>query len=113
MVDWQGLRERLTTATGADAAVDAALATGFGVPPDDFTASVDKCRALVAAALPGWKLHVGYNATGLFPYAAVTLGSRHVEAEAPSLPLAILRALVAAQLPPPPADPAPPRSPPV
>ena len=98
MVAFQELADLLARSTGAEAALDQALAGGFAVPVEDFTASVDAARRLAVAALPGWKFHVGYDAGGMFPYAALTLDDLHVEASAPTVPLAILRAAVAAKL---------------
>lgn len=94
MADWGALAKQLAAATGGDHALDAAIAATFAQPPAEYSISVEKCRALIAAALPGWKLHVGYNASGLFPYAALTRDDVHLEAEAPTLPLAILRVAV-------------------
>ncbi|MDA8232217.1 MAG: hypothetical protein M0006_12840 [Magnetospirillum sp.] len=112
MADWRELRGRLAGATGADAGIDAGIAQAFALPPGDYTASPDKCRALVASALPGWHLHVGYGASGVFPYAALTRSGQHVEAEAPTLPLAILRAAAVAAALGPAASPTPSAPPP-
>jgi len=98
MADWDELAAMLARATGAEAALDQALATAFAVTATDFTASVGAARTLAAEALPGWKLHVGYDANGMFPYSAMTQGDLHVEANAPTVPLAILKAAVAAKL---------------
>ena len=96
MTDWDGLAASLTRATGADAALDGAVALAFGVEVADFTASVGAARRVAADALPDWKFHVGYDANGMFPYAAMTRGDTHVEANAPTVPLAILKAAAAA-----------------
>lgn len=96
MADWQELESALAGASGGDHAIDRAVASAFGQATADYSESVEACRALVAAALPGWKLHVGYDAAGLFPYAALSRGDSHLEAAAPTLPLAILRAAVTA-----------------
>lgn len=91
------LSHGLTSASGADALLDAALAQVLDVPQDGYTGSVEACRRLVAAALPGWRLHIGYGASGIFPYAALVNDSRQrYAAEAPTVPLAILRALMLA-----------------
>lgn len=91
MADGEGLAERLAGATGADPVLDAELAAAWGVPAQAFTSSVEAARALVVAALPGWRLHLGFGVTGVFPYAALCRDGHHLEAEAPSVPLAILR----------------------
>lgn len=93
------IAERLARATGASPELDAALAGALGVEPRPFTASAEECRSLAARLLPGWHLHVGYGASGVFPYAALSQGGHRHAAEAPTLPLAILRALVAAIVP--------------
>lgn len=97
MADWQVLAAALAAATGGDHGLDQAVADAFGQSPAEYTESVAACRALAAAALPGWKLHVGYGVSGLFPYAALSRDETHLEAEATSLPLAILRVAVAAK----------------
>ena len=49
--------------------------------------------------LPGWSWHVGWNASGVLPYARIESGPhRLIEAAGPTVPLALLRALVAATL---------------
>ena len=75
------LLRRVRAATGHDPTLDAALAAGLEhrtaeIPAD--TASVDACLALVHRVLPGWGWHVGYDARGVIPYAAVAKGqTRH------------------------------------
>lgn len=97
MTDWGDLAERLDAATGADAGLDEILAQGLGLPAAAYTGSAEAARALVLAALPGWHLHVGFDVSGLFPYAALSRGDIHVDASAPTVPLALLR--VALKLP--------------
>ena len=98
-----GLNElagRIAAATGSDRELDAALARMFGggEPAADYTASVDRCVQLVQAAMPGWAWHVGWNATGVLPYATLHQGDRLAEAAAPTVPLALLKALLKARL---------------
>jgi hypothetical protein len=90
------LRALLEKAPGADPKLDALIAEYFGVAPGDFTASIEKCRSLVKQVLPGWHLHLGFGASGLFPYATVSEGAKSFAAEAPTAPMAILRAMSAA-----------------
>lgn len=90
------LADRLLSATGADSAIDRALAETFRQPIRPYTSTVDDARALVAAILPGWSLHLGFDARGIFPYAALTRGNIHLESEAAALPLAIIRVAVQA-----------------
>lgn len=90
------LLARLEAATGSDRQLDAALALAFagGEPPPDYTASVDRCLDLVRAVLPGWAWHVGWNATGVLPYATLHGPGGVTAASAGTVPLALLRALV-------------------
>jgi hypothetical protein len=92
MADWGALAKRLEAATGTDAGLDGMLAQSLSLPEHAYTGSVEAARDLVAAALPGWRLHVGFDVGGLFPYAALTQSDIHVEASAPTVPLAVLRA---------------------
>lgn len=67
-----------------------------------YTASVDTCLALIGRALPGWRWHVGHGPRGILPYAVLTRDEgdgphRRAEAVAPTVPLALLRALVKAR----------------
>ena len=91
------LKDALDRASGADADLDARLADAFQVPAAKFTGSVEDCRALLAAALPDWRLHLGYGASGMFPYVVLSAHGRRCTAEAPTVPLAILRAAVLAK----------------
>lgn len=96
MNETPGLAELLARATGADAVLDAEVARFFKVEDDAYTASALSCRDLARQRLAGWRLHVGYGASGMFPYAAFSRQDERIEAEAPTLPLAILRAACAA-----------------
>ena len=94
------LLRRVRAATGHDPELDAALAAGLGhrtaeVPA--YTASVDACIALLHRVLPGWGWHVGYDARGVIPYAAVSKGRARHEAGAPTVPLALLAAILRAK----------------
>lgn len=92
------LRTALATATGADAAIDRAVAAAFGADEAaaDWSGSVEHCTALVARVLPGWRWHVGWGVSGLFPYARLEHAGEQVSAEAPTVPIALLRALAKA-----------------
>jgi hypothetical protein len=106
--DWQELARRLDRASGCDTALDAAVAEAFEQPAADYSASVDAARRLVAAALPGWTLHLGFGATGVFPYAGLAADGTRIVCDAPTVPLAVLRVAVAVRaLPPRPASPEP------
>jgi hypothetical protein len=90
------VRRRLDDVTGADRTLDGAIADALGrpVPAPDYTASVDRCIDLIHACLPGWAWHVGWNASGVLPYATLHGDGQLVAANAPTVPLALLKALV-------------------
>ena len=90
------LRARVEAASGADRALDAEIAACFGVagPPPDYSASVDRCLELIHGHLAGWAWHVGWNASGVLPYATLHRGDHLLAAAAPTVPLALLRALL-------------------
>lgn len=93
------LVDKLARATGSDPDLDAAIAAQFGgrsADPPPYTGSVDACIDLVHAQLAGWGWHVGFGPSGVLPYAALHDDTRRVEASAPTVPLALLRALAAA-----------------
>ena len=106
----ENLAARLEAATGRDRDLDAAIASTIdtvpeGDPVPDYTASVDRCIALVGTALPAWHWHVGHGPLGIVPYASLSRetspGSEEhlrVEASAMTVPLALLRATVKAML---------------
>lgn len=93
MANSKDLTIALRKANGADAAIDRAIAQLFAVASADYSSSIEQCRSLVAELLPGWRLHMGYGANGIFPYASLTKGDDVFTADAPTLPLAILRVL--------------------
>lgn len=84
-------------ATGSDHELDAAIAAAFAQPDGPYTSSVESCRALVGAGMPDWRLHIGYGASGTFPYASMARQGVVVISDAPTVPLAILRSAVAAE----------------
>ena len=95
------LMKRLRQATGPDGGVDTAVAAMFGGDSDpvpSYTASVDACIALMRRTLPDWHWHVGHGPSGIVPYASMTRNADdlHVEATAPTVPLALLGALLKA-----------------
>ncbi len=97
------LLARVRAATGhdvdLDTAIDAELPLDGGDAPA-YTASVDACLALIGQALPGWHWHVGYGAKGVMPYARVSdrTNTHRAQATAPTVPLALLDALLQAKL---------------
>ncbi len=89
----------MKAATGAERALDRAVHEALGdgadeVPP--YTASVDACIELVHGALPGWGWHVGFGPLGIIPYASLHKDEARFEASAPTVPLALLAATIAA-----------------
>lgn len=110
--DWKELGRRLDAAPGCDTALDAAVAEAFEQPMADYSASVDAARRLVAAALPDWTLHLGFGATGVFPYASLAANGTRIVCDAPTVPLAVLRVAVAVRGLPPRATSPEPSSPP-
>lgn len=97
------LRDRIAAATGSDAALDREIARLLdpGEPGDNpgggYSGSVDACVALIGRAAPDWHWHVGHGPSGVLPYAALTRDGpeeTRMEAVAPTVPLALLRALV-------------------
>ena len=97
----QVLAHRLDAATGSDRELDGELARVLGgaapgTVPADYTSSVDRCVELVRAAAPGWAWHVGWDGSGLLPYATLRRGEHRIEAAAPTVPLALLRVLTRA-----------------
>ena len=104
--DPASLEKLVTQATGPDGKIDRAVADMFDGGIEEgvvspYTASVDACIALIQRTLPDWHWHVGHGPMGIIPYASMTrdgdgAGSGHVEATAPTVPLALLRVLVKA-----------------
>ncbi len=99
MTEKEDLATAVRQASGADVKIDRAIARLFGVAEADYSSSVEQCRALAGQLLPDWRLHVGYGASGVFPYASLTRGDAAFEADAPTLPLAVLRVLFDSPLP--------------
>ncbi len=102
------LRTRLEKANGRDAGLDRDIAKFFDADPNgdtvpDYTSSVDGCLSLIASVLPSWRWHVGYGPDGILPYATLAkpipgddADEILVEASAPTVPLALLRAIMKA-----------------
>lgn len=95
----EALSRRIEAATGSDGDLDAELGRVLGggaASVVDYTASVDRTVELVRAVLPGWGWHLGWNASGILPYATLSHGERRITASAATVPLALLRALLRA-----------------
>lgn len=90
----------LTAATGADPAIDRAVAALFGDEigaARGWSGSVEECVRLLHRVLPGWSWHVGWAPSGVVPYARLRRGEERISAEGPSVPIALLRAILAAR----------------
>ncbi|MCK5747016.1 hypothetical protein [Oricola sp.] len=107
-ISLEELGKQIGAATGSDAELDRLirdkLDAGNASSPR-YSSSVDDCIALIGAVLPGWAWHVGHGARGIFPYASLHPKSPagdgsepRAEATAPTVPLALLQALVKALL---------------
>lgn len=90
---WVRLSKQLDAVTGADRQLDADIALAFRAPDAGYTGSIDACRSLFARCLPDCRLHLGHGASGVFPYASIRNDDTTVLAGAPTVPLAILRAM--------------------
>lgn len=96
--DLRCLAGSLQTATGAESRLDAEIADIFGVSSADYTGSAEKSRRLCAEVLPAWNLRVGYDVRGVLPAATLSADRKRARAVAPTVPLAVLRALMDAAL---------------
>ncbi|MBR9970449.1 hypothetical protein [Magnetospirillum sulfuroxidans] len=99
MIDACALLLRLNAVGGGSQELDQAISDFFEQPAGAYTESVSLCRSLVARVLPQWHLHLGYDVSGVLPYASLSLDQRYHHAEAPTVPLAILRVLLTALIP--------------
>jgi len=100
--DLGALLSKVSEATGADRKLDRRIARELdaaepGVAVPDYTASVDHCIGLVDRVLPGWRWRVGYGPIGIRVYAFVDSGETWYEAMAPTVPLALLGAIIKAK----------------
>ena len=105
-IDVADLAKKIGNASGPSENIDQAICAALDMdtskditPP--YTGSVDECIALVKRILPDWHWHLGHGPLGIVPYATMTRddgadGSIHVEATAPTVPLALLGALMKA-----------------
>jgi hypothetical protein len=90
------LGELLASVSGADAGIDHAIAKAFCVDLADFTSNAVTARNLVTQVLPQATLRVGYDVCGVLPRATISFGEDRSSAVAPTVSLAILRALASA-----------------
>lgn len=95
----RSLLSKVSRATGADRSLDQRIASELDTstatdPAPDYTASVDQCIALVKRVLPGWRWRVGFGPVGVRVYAFVDNGRQRHEAMAPTVPLALLSAML-------------------
>lgn len=100
------LQLALSQATGSDKALDQHIHAFFfpeaGTDPrssiPDYTGSVEAVQGLIKEKLKGWRWHIGFDASGILPYTRLSQpdNARLIAATAPTVPLALLRAVVTA-----------------
>jgi hypothetical protein len=100
------LEVQISNATGEDDALDRMVADtlrGGDKTRRNYTASIDDCVELIETVLPEWHWHIGRGPRGILPYATLQRSAgaskepqNHVEATAPTVPLALLLAVVKA-----------------
>jgi hypothetical protein len=100
MSDLASLLEKVRSAQGPDRALDwhVADATGHESFVPAYTASIDAALALVERKLPGWRVAMYTDGEGKGPCCLALRGDEPVKAncQAPTLPLAILAAMLTA-----------------
>ena len=99
--DLDKLLAGVKAATGSDRQLDRAIHEALYGPVDEdavpgYTASVDACLDLIHRSMPGWGWHVGFGPLGIIPYASLHKDEWRSEARAPTVPLALLAATLAA-----------------
>ncbi len=103
------LQDLISAATGKEPELDRKIAQLLlgetGSPPEPYTSSVDKCIELISKRLSGWHWHIGHGPSGILPYASLrkthdpaSSDGMRVEALAPTVPLALLKAAVQAAI---------------
>jgi len=96
------LVQMITSATGPDDKLDASINAAIGPMPTGesiepaFTRSVDACIELIEYHFPHGHWHVGFDPRGIEPYAGLSYGNKRLESQAPTVPLALLSALIKA-----------------
>jgi hypothetical protein len=95
--DLMELSKRVRAARGRDRELDKSIAELLdhsAAKITEYTGSVDACIDLIHRVLPGWFWHVGYGPRGVLPYAALWHGDARHETSAPTVPLALLAAIL-------------------
>ena len=93
-MNFADLETALKATTGSDADLDKRIAATLKVKDRDFTSSVEACIDLVHEKLPHAHWHVGRSADGAGLYALLEDGRHMYEAEAATVPLALLVVIV-------------------
>ena len=88
------LESTIRSASGADSNLDRKIASTLHVTDRDFTSSVDACLDLLHEKLPTTHWHVGRTADGVGVYAFLEDGDLKCEAEAVTVPLALLAVII-------------------
>jgi hypothetical protein len=96
IIELDAMIGRLDYADGPDPAIDEEIARMFQAEPAAYLSSAVAARKLVGDIWPEARLKVGYDVSGVFPSATVTCGERRGSSVAPTVSLAILRALMGA-----------------
>lgn len=86
------LNDKVKIAIGADKNLDKRIAEALAMQPMEFTADIEDAKAIVEHLFPDAHIHLGYGVTGVFPCATLSVAGRLYVSEAPTVPIAILRA---------------------
>lgn len=92
------LSRKIRVATGSDKELDKCIGQILAIEVAEFTGSIEHAKSVLKMLLPDAELHVGYGATGIFPCATVATAGHLYTNEAPTVPIAILRACFSASV---------------
>lgn len=92
-IDIGRVRESIWQARGASGTTDQMVAKALRVDLRDYSSSIEAARGLADRLFPNAVLHVGFDALGILPVATLTGAGPAIAETAPTVPLAILRAI--------------------